>query len=138
MFTMLTGAIPSIGMSRIRNQEPFPMADKYECIMPDAAPSHQVSYVLRRESRESRLKPLAPPRHRRQSLPKASPWSPRKETFDLKMQPKPRRHRRCLSEGEKVVTANVRKIGACERCRAKHRKVHVAACAPEEKATTDS
>lgn len=138
MFTMLTGAILSVGMSKIRKQEPFPMADKCECIMPDAAPSFQVRCVLRPESSDSLLKPLAPARHKRQSIPKASPRSPRKETFDMKMQPKPRRHRRCFSEGEKARVAAVRKAGACQRCHTKHRKVHDTACAPDDEVVTDS
>ena len=138
MFTMLTGAILSIGMPRIRNHELFPMTGKYKCIIPDAAPSFQVRCILRPKTSDSLPKPLAPARHKRQPIPKGSPRSPRKETFNMNMQPKPRRHRRCFSEGEKATMAAVRKAGACERCHIKHRKVHDKACAPDDEASTDN
>jgi len=139
-FNMLTSAIPSIGIAKIRKQDAFPMADKYGSTKPDAdtAPSFHVHCVPRPKSSDNLLKPIAPARHKSHSIPKASRGSPRKETFDMNMQPKPRRHRRCFSEGEKAVIAAVRKVRACERCHVKHRKVHDTACALNNEATTDN
>jgi len=135
---MLTSAIPSIGIARIGKQDASPMADKYDSTMPDAAPSFHVRCVPRPKSSENLLKPIAMAGHKRHSNPKASPQCPRKEIFDMNMQPKPRRRRRCFSEGEKAVIAAVRKARACERCHVKHRKVQDTPCALDYEAITDN
>lgn len=135
---MLTCAITSIGIARVRTQDNFPLANKYGSTMSHGAPSFHVRCVSRPKSRDNLLKPIAPARQKGYSIPKASPRSPRKETFDMDMQSKTRRHRRCFSEGEKAIIAAVRKARACERCHLKHRKVLDTSCALDDEANTDS
>ena len=93
-------------------------------VMPDATAESRVPTFGHRTFNDGLLKPIVPDRRKRHSIPKASPHSPGEVTFDMNMKPKPRRHRRRFSEGEKVIINAVRKARACSKCHEKHRKVH--------------
>lgn len=45
------------------------------------------------------------------------------QTFDMEMNPIPRKHRRQFSDGEKAHMMAVRKAAACQKCRDEHKKV---------------